>query len=624
MSTKNAYAKPEGHTFEELAPARRRCRAQGRFATLKNRRSTQVHSRALCRTLALSPVLLVIPHAAPAAGDAVRLVPCEIQGVASGALCGTHEVYEDRRAKTGRRLALKIVVLSATGAAKKPDPVFFINGGPGESATGSAAGMAQSLSPIRETRDIVLVDQRGTGGSNPLACDLFGGGDDVATLLGDYFPPAAVKACRAALEKKADLRLYTTPVAMDDLDNVRAALGYERINLFGGSYGTRASLAYLRQHPRSVRTATIQGVAPTTIPMPRHFARDAQRALDGVLGECAREATCAAAFPRLGEETRGLLSALQKAPARVEVAHPETGAPVSVSLSRDLAAEAMRYLLYDSGMASFLPVVLHEAASGDPTALAEFALFGRREIVSSGAQGLYLSVTCAEDLPFVPTEEGLREAKGTFLGDYRLRQQKAACAVWPRGAIPKGYRQAVRSEAPVLAFSGQWDPVTPPAQAEGALKTLPRSHHVVVEHGGHSYGGLGSRDCPVRIMAAFIEHGSAEGLDTSCIASMHRPPFPTSLPPMKPVRLLAEEIQRFAGRYASDKGGNAIVEAATSGLRIAFDEERPFLVIPVSANRFRLPGPPGVAVVFGLEGGEAKALALEQGGNEIMKLERVR
>ncbi|MGE5346533.1 MAG: alpha/beta fold hydrolase, partial [Acidithiobacillales bacterium] len=402
----------------------------------------------------LVPVVLSALLASPAAGEepkpALTLAPCEVKGVPGAARCGTLTVFEDRAAKKGRTIGLRVVVLPATKPPAAPDALFVLVGGPGEAATEEAPGLAMEFAAIRERRDVVLVDQRGTGGSHPLNCDLFGPGEGLQRFLGDFLPIEAVRRCKATLEKDANLKLYTTSIAMDDLDDVRSALGYDRINLWGGSYGTRAALAYMRRHPGHVRAALLEGVTPTTDPIPLAFPKDAQRALDGVLAECTAEAACLDAFPRLASEASAVFDRAAAGPVTAEVLRPDTGDPEKVTLTRDIVGEAVRYMTYQAGTAGLVPVVIHEAAGGNWDPLATFAVFARKEIVGSGGMGLYLSVTCAEDLPFIRPGEGEKAATGSYLGDYRLRQQRAACGVWPRGAVPKDYLNPVRSESPAL------------------------------------------------------------------------------------------------------------------------------------------------------------------------------
>ncbi|HEY5884104.1 MAG TPA: alpha/beta hydrolase [Pyrinomonadaceae bacterium] len=434
-------------------------------------------------------------------------------------------MFENRATRTGRKIKLKIVVFPATGPNRAPDPFVYIPGGPGSSATEDAPYVARAYAKIRERRDLLFIDQRGTGGSHPLNCNFFNPADP-QSYLGYFYPLEDVKRCRTQLETKADLTLYTTPIAMDDLDDVRAALGYQQLNLFGGSYGTRASLVYLKKHPKSVRTVTLQGVAPTNQYMPRDFAQANERALLGVIGECATDVDCNKAFPDLRNEAKAVLDRLLKGPVDVEVRYQDAEKR-KVTLSRSLAAEAIRYMLYSPPGASRVPFVLHSAANGNFTPLAEAALFYRRQIVATGSNGLYLSITCAEDLPFNKPGETERLAANTFLGDYRLKQQREACALWPRAMIPENYSEPTKSDAPVLILTGEWDPVTPPANGDAVAKFLPNSLHVVVPDGAHGFGGLEGSDCILKLTAEFVEKGTAKGLDTGCVKTVRRRGFST-------------------------------------------------------------------------------------------------
>ncbi len=203
----------------------------------------------------------------------------------------------------------------------------------------------------------MFVDQRGTGGSNPLNCDFFNPADP-QSYLGYFFPVADVRKCREQLETRADLTLYTTTIAVDDLDEIRAALGYELLNLFGASYGTRAALVYLKRHPEHVRTVTLQGVSPTNHHMPGDFPRQTERALQGVLSECATDEACSKTFSKLNVEAKAVLAQLLKGPVEVELRNSTAADRIRVKLSRDLAAEAIRYMLYS------LQIVVPHGAHG--------------------------------------------------------------------------------------------------------------------------------------------------------------------------------------------------------------------------------------------------------------------
>jgi pimeloyl-ACP methyl ester carboxylesterase len=469
----------------------------------------------------------------------VELKPCVVQGVSGTVLCGTYDVWEDRASKKGRKISMKILIFKATDPNPQPDPFIYIPGGPGSSATEDAPYLAQALAEIRKQRDLLFVDQRGTGGSNPLNCAFFNDAEP-QSYLGYFFPLEDVRKCRTDLESKADLTLYTTTIAADDLDEVRAALGYPQLNLYGASYGTRAALVYLRQHEARVRTATLFGVSPTNQFMPRVFPKDTERALQGVLSECATDAGCRKAFPNIKAEARQVLERLIKAPAEVELTRNTVSntagttvssppAKFTVTLSRDLAAEAIRYMLYNPAAALRIPLFLHLGAQGNFVPLARAALDYRQNIVATGSNGLYLSVTCAEDLPFVKANEAKQLAENTFLGDYRYRHQSEACALWPRSSIPNGYAQPVKSNVPVLIFTGEWDPVTPPSNAASVAPSLSKSLNIVVPHGGHSFNGLEGTDCVQRLQNEFVAKGTIEGLDVSCVKAIKRKPWVLSL-----------------------------------------------------------------------------------------------
>jgi pimeloyl-ACP methyl ester carboxylesterase len=325
-----------------------------------------------------------------------------------------------------------------------------------------------------------------------------------------------VRECRRELERIADLTQYTTAAAVEDLEAVRAHLGYKRINLAGGSYGTRLALEYARRYPARVRVFLLDGAVSPSVAMPAGFGVAAQRALDGVLDECAADAACNAAYPRLREQARELFARLTHTP--LEVRTPADG---QLTLTRDHVAEAIRYMTYTTAGASRVPGVLAQAHAGDGSGvLGEL----QRQRRGSGLGGLYLSVTCAEDVPFA--DPALVAAdRETYLSDYRYRQQKAACDAWPRGAVPETHRTPVRSGVPALLVTGVLDPATPPALADEIAATLPNSLVVKVPSGGHGLNGLEGLGCVHVLRVRFIEQGHARDLDTSCVASIRRSGF---------------------------------------------------------------------------------------------------
>lgn len=476
----------------------------------------------------LAACALVLPPASPAqAVPGLAVEPCTFPGVAGPARCGTLEVWENRAAKAGRRISLRFMVVPGTGPGPAREAIAYLAGGPGAAATQFAGGVTALFGPSREGRDVLLVDQRGTGGSHPLTCPVYGSREDPASFLGSFLPADRVRACLPVLARRADLAQYTTDRAADDLDEVRAALGYERLVVYGGSYGTRTALAYMRRHPDRVRSVILLGVAPTDGSIPLYFARDTDRAIFGVVAECEAEAACRAAFPRLRADVRRSLERFAKGPVEVEVVSPGTGKPVRIALTRDLYAEGVRYLLYTAATAGQLPLMVHRAAEGDFAPVATVALERRMNFVGAVSHGVYLAVTCAEDLPYVDAREGERLARGTFLGGYRLRDQRAACAEWPRAPIDPGFHGPVVSALPTLVLSGEWDPATPPSNGEQVARHLSNSLHVVIPSGAHGFAGLENSSCIERLMNDFVRAASVAALDTSCVRTVRRRPFQT-------------------------------------------------------------------------------------------------
>jgi pimeloyl-ACP methyl ester carboxylesterase len=377
-------------------------------------------------------------------------------GFAAAARCGELTVLEDPEIPDGRRLAIHFAVVPASSEKVLLDPIAVLTGGPGEKAIESASVYVGRLTSLLSDRDLLLVDQRGTGESAPLECHLFSSADPAASVR-DFFPPAAVARCARDLEHTADLTRYTSPYFARDLEQVRRALGYGRLNLYAGSYGTRAAQVYVRQYPESVRTAYLGSPVPIDVAEPLDFARTEQTALDNVFENCAAEAACHAAFPDLRSEFQRLVRRLDAGETRVHV--PE--AADAVVLSRGRVAEWVRSQLYRPRDAAALPWFLHRAYVGDWSPILDNMLSHARDVEQELGFGLFLSITCSEDLPFVQEKDVVVATHDTFLGDYRLRQQQAACKLWPRAKLPKGYRRPVKSSAATLFVTGDRDGGTP-------------------------------------------------------------------------------------------------------------------------------------------------------------------
>ena len=455
-------------------------------------------------------------------GGLARLRPCRLPRIDEKLLCGQLTVFENRQTRVGRTIELNVVVVPAFDQKTKAEPLFDLAGGPGAAATEGATFYARQGRAYRGHRDVVLVDQRGTGKSNPLSVPRK---KTPQHYLSEMYPVDYVKSLRQTLEQRADLTQYTTSIAMDDLDDVRAWLGYDRINLIGLSYGTRAALVYMRQHPERVRTVTLIGVAPTNLKMPMYHAQAAARALDLLLQQCEQDADCHQAFPQIRNDWTSLLLQLGREPARVEYSPPDKSAPAMLEIQRDIFAEKIRTWMYGREQASRIPLIIHQAAHGD------FGPFLREAIGPSIpdfiADGMYLSVTCAEDVPFINQEEAAKLNAGNPFGNYRVFQQTRACSMWPQGKIPPAFLEPVSSNVPVLLFSGNMDPVTPPQRGEEVARHLPNSRHVIIPQAGHGVDGLAEPECVDRIIMEFMDKGDVKDLDLGCVERMAPPPFAT-------------------------------------------------------------------------------------------------
>lgn len=476
--------------------------------------------------LALLAALLALPAAplpapqppspeAPAAPPwEGKLKKCTLPD-AGEAYCGSLEVFENRAARSGRKIALRIAVLPALGPDRAPDPVFFLEGGPGGPAVPDAEIFARD--PLRRRRDVVLVDFRGTGGSGSLDCPLWGDG----TRLDKIFPLDAVAACRDRLKKRADLTQYTTPASVDDLDDVRRHLGYGKVNLYGASYGTFAAQIFLQRHPEAVRSVVLSAVAKPGEAAPLYHARNAQHALELLARQCDAEASCKAAFPRFREEVAAVFERLAKSPAKVRVKHPKSGKEVTVTLTRSAAADAIRWSLYSPEPASQVPLRIHLAFQGDYRPIAQAAVRQRALLQEYLALGLLFSVTCSEDLPLIDTGAIAEATRGTFYGDDRVREQLAACALWPHAPLPDRWGERVKSNVPVLLLAGERDPVTPPDHAYLVATGLPNGRVLLIPNGAHSNDNA----CLTGLIADFVERGTTRTLDLSCLKAEPAVPF---------------------------------------------------------------------------------------------------
>ncbi len=473
----------------------------------------------------LLPLFLLALAACSGGNDAanreptIPLASCRLPGGVMGQ-CGTLTVLENRELSSGRTIDLDIAVLPATGSSSviQPEPLFLLAGGPGQAATEAYPLAAYLFEEVNRTRDIVLVDQRGTGDSNGLDCENLED-ESLPEDMPDEEAIALLEDCRVALAERADLTQYTTDRFIEDLEEVRAALDYDTINLYGASYGSRAALAYMRRHPERIRSAVLDAVAGPDLVLFRDMPRDGQRAFDLLFDRCEADAACSEAFPDVRAEYDALLARLDEE-RPITVIHPLTNEPLSFLMDRQRLSQYIFNILYSPELHSLLPLLIHHTHETDDfTPLVVQAL-----ALSDGAgvyPGLLYAVACSEDAPLIdPAAAGAIAQDSSFAS--LVDNFAAICATWPRAEVADDLRQPLTSDVPTLLLSGSADPVTPPDYAETVAQTLTNSRHLVVP--GFAHGVL-SAGCVPRLVAQFINDGGAAELDAACLDELEPPPF---------------------------------------------------------------------------------------------------
>lgn len=454
--------------------------------------------------------------------------PCTLDAPFAGgnleAQCTSFEVPENPAAPQGRKIALNIAWLPATDeGAATDDPVFFLAGGPGQAATEHAVIIDAALRDVRKQRNVVLVDQRGTGKSNPLTCGEEEGSAPSPTDLesmSDELIRAETQRCVTALSQHADLRFYTTTDAVRDLDTVRKALGAQQINLIGVSYGTRVAQQYAATYPQHTRTIVLDGVAPNSLVVGGEFARRFDEALEAQSKACAADAACAKRYPTdLRNRLLALKQRLAQAPVEVDYRDPSTGEQKRDTLTAQSVTGLSHAFSYMPATMALLPLVIDEADHGRYAPLMSLAKFMEGQISGQMARGMQLSVVCAEDADRYQADPADAD---TVMGQSMARLFFSPCAAgWPKGARPASFTTPLKSNVPALLMSGQLDPVTPPSYGEDVLKGLPKGRHFVLRGQGHNVIGQG---CMPKLVGQFIESADAKALDGKCLDSVRGTP----------------------------------------------------------------------------------------------------
>ena len=478
----------------------------------------------MTRLASLLPVLVVVLAAIgcrPVHADpALALTECRLEHplrlASIEARCGSLNVPEDRSNAASPRIALRVAVIAALNRRSAASPLFILAGGPGQAATALYVSYASAFTRINRNHDIVLVDQRGTGASAPMQCRF--PVDWSAAANSPESIRAATQACVNTLGER--VRNYTTAAAVQDLDDVRRALGYEHIDLYGASYGTRVAMSYMRRHPHYLDAVILDGVTDPERPIGPDTPADGERALSSIMSRCRADTGCRKAFPNFDAEYKALQARFGPGVVPIKIADPSSGEILALTFNHAMFSASLRLLSYSATQASILPQLIHRAAAGELAPLAAQAVMTARQLGDQLAIGMQNTVVCSEDWPYFA---GLTIDRGAMQKTYQSTDQldglNVICALWPRGPVDTDLHAALRSATPTLLLSGDADPVTPPAAAERAARLMTRHRHLILPGEGH---GQLATSCVPRLTAEFLDHPDPARLDASCLAA-HRP-----------------------------------------------------------------------------------------------------
>jgi len=455
--------------------------------------------------------------------NSLKIENCHLDGIKEQVKCGTLKVPENyllAKEEGVAKLSINFAILPAIDNSENKTPLMFLAGGPGQAAVELAAFIKTSFNEIRKTHDIILIDQRGTGMSNPLECpDVVE--PDVYQTIPEDASEQDIKDCLAQLN--GDLSQFTSENAVRDFDAVREALGHKQINLYGGSYGTRAGLVYMRMFPEKIRSVVLDSVGPIEVPIGL-FGQSSARSFNLVLEHCQQEDSCHKAFPNLAQEFEKLTARLEKEPVTLNIPHPRLGIQTEFVVSKSKLIGNLFMQLYSSSGRSLVPLIIHQAY------LENYAPLAGIIASADGGMGIYVGVffniTCNEDFPRITKEMFTKDATNKFGGGNSHIGFKKSCPIWPQYRPSENFYQAVTANIPTLILSGGLDPVTPPSNGDYSAATLPNSHHIIVDNASH---GVATSTCAVDIMNEFLTTLDPKNVDESCLKDVPTESFMTSL-----------------------------------------------------------------------------------------------
>lgn len=427
----------------------------------------------------------------------------------TAALCSTLSVPENPDKPDGRRISLQLSWVPAAGKGAADDPLVLLAGGPGQSARESWPTLSTMLGRFPANRPVLLIDQRGTGESNPLHCVSADG-----RRLIDLDPQQTetlIASCPLQLADKADVRFYTTPDAVRDIETVRQALGLKQLNLLGISHGTRVAQQYARLHPQHVRLMVLDAPVPNNRSL-MEGAPQVYRVLDQIFGLCQADAQCSQIAPNPAVQMNQALRQLRDKPVTVRAPDPLTGRMGSHRLDDDVLGTTIRMLAYTTQTAQMLPGLIAQVSSGQYDQAAQLGSYLNTSMSQMIPMGTYYAATCGEDFGErpLPPHMGTDPLRINAL----LQSMQKGCTKWPQAPLPKGFHEPLKGSIPTLVLSGEWDPILPPGYGDEIVKNLSNARHIVLRRQGHSVIASG---CMPKIVDRFLHKPDAAALDTGCL-----------------------------------------------------------------------------------------------------------
>lgn len=450
----------------------------------------------------------------------LTLENCHLGEIRSQVKCGKLEVPENYQQPDGDKIAVNFAVLPAIDDSEYKVPLMFLAGGPGQAAVELATGLNRVFSEVRKTRDIILVDQRGTGKSSALSCE-FEAVDNVYSALPDAVNPQEVIDC--VDQFKGDVTQYNSENAIRDFDAVRAALGHNKLNIYGGSYGTRAGLVFMRMFPESLESVVLDSVGPIEVPIGL-FGQSGARSFNMLIDNCKNSEPCYKAFPNLAEEFQSVKNRLAKKPVSLDILHPRLGTPTKLIIDETKFTGNLRFQLYGMEGRSMVPLVIHQAFLGNYQPL--IGLMARTEGEQLVYTGLLFNIVCNEDMPRLSIADKAADADNNFDGKDSQLAWSMVCPFFPKYRPSEDFYQRVTADIPTLILSGNLDPVTPPSNGEYSAKSLPNSHHIVIENASHT---VAMSTCASDIINEFLTSKTPSKLDESCLKDIPQETFMTSV-----------------------------------------------------------------------------------------------